>query len=116
MPPTAMATMAKVGIELDPETKISDLSIAGRQLVAICRALAADAKLLIMDEPTASLTRHEVNALIKLVSDLKRSGICVVFVSHRLDEVLEIAERVPVLRDGANARTFAAPRPDARHL
>ena len=113
---TAMATMAKVGVELDPDAKVSDLSIAGRQLVAICRALAADAKLLIMDEPTASLTRHEVNTLIKLVSDLKRSGICVVFVSHRLDEVLEIAERVTVLRDGAKVGTFAAATIDGRKL
>ena len=113
---TAMATMAKVGVEFDPDAKVSDLSIAGRQLVAICRALAADAKLLIMDEPTASLTRHEVNALIRLVSDLKRSGICVVFVSHRLDEVLEIAERVTVLRDGAKVGTFAAATIDGRKL
>jgi simple sugar transport system ATP-binding protein len=61
-----------------------------------------------MDEPTASLTRHEVDALIRLVSDLKRHGICIVFVSHRLDEVLEIAERVTVLRDGRKVGTFAA--------
>jgi simple sugar transport system ATP-binding protein len=113
---TAMAAMAKVGAELDPETKVSDLSIAGRQLVAICRALAADARLLIMDEPTASLTRHEVDALIKLVSDLKRSGICIIFVSHRLDEVLEIAERVTVLRDGAKVGTFAAETIDGGKL
>src|SRR3979409_2176751 len=113
---TAMAAMVKVGVELDPETKVSDLSIAGRQLVAICRALAADAKLLIMDEPTASLTRHEVDALIKLVSDLKRAGICIVFVSHRLDEVLEIAERVTVLRDGMKVGTFAAATIDGRNL
>src|SRR3979411_1196924 len=113
---TAMATMAKIGIELDPETKVSDLSIAGRQLVAICRGLAAHAKLLIMDEPTASLTRHEVDALIKLVSDLKRAGICIVFVSHRLDEVLEIAERGTVLRDGMKVGTFAAETIDDRTL
>src|SRR6478736_7629883 len=113
---TAIATMAQVGIELDLDAKVADLSIAGRQLVAICRALAADAKLLIMDEPTASLTRHEVNTLIELVSDLKRSGICVVFVSHRLDEVLEIAERVTVLRDGAKVGTFAAETIDDRKL
>src|SRR3981189_2630863 len=112
----ALAAMAKVGVELDPDMKVSDLSIAGRQLVAICRALAADAKLLMMDEPTASLTRHEANALIRLVSDLKRSGICVVFVSHRLDEVLEIAERVTVLRDGAKVGTFAAATIDGRKL
>jgi simple sugar transport system ATP-binding protein len=113
---TAMAAMARVGVALDPETKVSDLSIAGRQLVAICRALAADAKLLIMDEPTASLTRHEVDALIRLVGDMKRSGICVVFVSHRLDEVLEIAERVTVLRDGRKVGTFAAATIDSYKL
>ena len=113
---TALAAMAKVGVELDPEAKVSDLSIAGRQLVAICRALAADAKLLIMDEPTASLTRHEVDALMKLVSELKRTGICIVFVSHRLDEVLEIAERVTVLRDGMKVGTFAAATIDDRKL
>src|SRR4030081_2600747 len=113
---TAIAAMAKVGINLDPETKVSDLSIAGRQLVAICRALAADAKLLIMDEPTASLQRHEVDALIKLVSELKRTGICIVFVSHRLDEVLEMADRVTVLRDGVKVGTFAAETIDDRKL
>lgn len=105
---TALAAMARIDVAIDPDARISDLSIAGRQLVAICRALAADAKLLIMDEPTASLTRHEVDALIRLVSDLKRHGICIVFVSHRLDEVLEIAERVTVLRDGRKVGTFAA--------
>jgi simple sugar transport system ATP-binding protein len=113
---TATAAMARVGVALDPAAKVAALSIAGRQLVAICRALAADARLLIMDEPTASLTRHEVDALIKLVSDLKRTGICVVFVSHRLDEVLEIAERVTVLRDGAKVGAFAADIIDGRKL
>jgi simple sugar transport system ATP-binding protein len=113
---TAMVAMSKVGLELDPETKVSDLSIARRQLVAICRALAADAKLLIMDEPTASLTRHEVDVLIKLVSELKRAGICILFVSHRLDEVLEIADRVTVLRDGRKVGTFAAETIDDRKL
>jgi simple sugar transport system ATP-binding protein len=112
----ALRTMARVGVALDPESRVSDLSIAGRQLVAICRALAADAKLLIMDEPTASLTRHEVDALIRLVSELKRDGICIVFVSHRLDEVLEIAERVTVLRDGVKVGTFAASEMDDRKL
>ncbi len=91
---------------LDPHAKVEDLSIANRQLVAICRAMAADARLVIMDEPTASLTRHEVDASMRLVADLKRKGICTVFVSHRLDEVLEVAERVTVLRDGAEVGDF----------
>jgi simple sugar transport system ATP-binding protein len=105
---TAAAAMARIGVALDPDAKVEDLSIASRQLVAICRAMAADAKLVIMDEPTASLTRHEVDALLRLVADLKAKGICIVFVSHRLDEVLEVAERVTVLRDGAKVGTFDA--------
>ncbi len=78
--------------------------------------MAAEARLVIMDEPTASLSRHEVDALIRLVADLKRAGICIVFVSHRLDEVMEIAERVTVLRDGAKVGDFPAREMDDRKL
>jgi simple sugar transport system ATP-binding protein len=105
---TAEAAVARVGLDLDLQTTVETLSIANRQLVAICRAMAADAKLLIMDEPTASLTRHEVDALLQLVLELRGRGICILFVSHRLDEVMEIAERVTVLRDGAKVGTFDA--------
>ncbi len=105
---TAEAALARVGLDLDLRATVETLSIANRQLVAICRAMAADAKLLIMDEPTASLTRHEVDALLKLVLELRGRGICILFVSHRLDEVMEIAERVTVLRDGAKVGTFDA--------
>jgi len=69
-----------------------------------------------MDEPTASLTRHEVDALIRLVAELKRAGICIVFVSHRLDEVMEIAERVTVLRDGAKVGDYPAREMNDRTL
>ncbi len=113
---TAEAAMARIGASLDPDARVEDLSIANRQLVAICRAMAADAKLVIMDEPTASLTRHEVDALVLLVADLKRAGICIVFVSHRLDEVMEIAERVTVLRDGAKVGEFPAREMDDNKL
>jgi simple sugar transport system ATP-binding protein len=113
---TAAEAMARIDVSLDPDAKVEDLSIASRQLVAICRAMAADARLVIMDEPTASLTRHEVDALLRLVADLKRKGICIVFVSHRLDEVLEVAERVTVLRDGAKVGTFAASEVNDRKL
>ena len=78
--------------------------------------MAADAKLVIMDEPTASLTRHEVDSLLSLVRDLKRKNICIVFVSHRLDEVLEVAERVTVLRDGKKVGTFDASEMNNRKL
>ena len=113
---TAEAAMARIGASLDADARVEDLSIANRQLVAICRAMAADAKLVIMDEPTASLTRHEVDALVRLVADLKRAGICIVFVSHRLDEVMEIAERVTVLRDGAKVGEFPAREMDDKRL
>ena len=113
---TAETAMARIGASLDPFARVEDLSIASRQLVAISRAMAADARLVIMDEPTSSLTRHEVDALIRLVADLKRSGICIVFVSHRLDEVMEIAERVTVLRDGAKVGDFPAQEMNDRKL
>lgn len=113
---TAAEAMARIGASLDPDARVEDLSIANRQLVAICRAMAADAKLVIMDEPTASLSRHEVDALVRLVADLKRHGICIVFVSHRLDEVMKIAERVTVLRDGAKVGDYPASEMDDRKL
>ncbi|MDM0078804.1 sugar ABC transporter ATP-binding protein [Variovorax sp. J2P1-59] len=113
---TAQAAIARIGASLDIDARVEDLSIANRQLVAICRAMAADARLVIMDEPTASLSRHEVEALVRLVADLKRAGICIVFVSHRLNEVMEIAERVTVLRDGAKVGEFPAAEMDDRKL
>jgi len=112
----AEAAMARIGVALDPDVKVETLSIADRQLVAICRAMAAEARLVIMDEPTASLTRHEVDALLDLVRELKRRDICVVFVSHRLDEVMEVAERVTVLRDGRKVGTYEAAEMDDHRL
>ncbi len=105
---TAAQAMERVGVALDPAAKVADLSIANRQLVAICRAMAAEARLVIMDEPTASLTRHEVDSLLALALELQRRGIAIVFVSHRLNEVMEIAQRVTVLRDGRKVGTFEA--------
>ncbi|MGI4801377.1 MAG: sugar ABC transporter ATP-binding protein [Janthinobacterium lividum] len=104
----AEAALDRIGVSLDPAALVADLSIAQRQLVAICRAIANDARLVIMDEPTASLTRHEVNTLLALTLELKRRSVAVVFVSHRLDEVLEIADRVTVLRNGEKCGTFDA--------
>ncbi len=91
---------------IDLNEKVEALPIAQRQQVAICRALVADAKLVIMDEPTASLTRTEVNQLLRTVNYLKSKNISVVFVSHRLDEVLEISDTVTVIRDGTKVGSF----------
>ncbi len=104
----AQATMERLGVSLPLDATVGELPIATRQLVAICRGMASDAKLLFMDEPTASLTRSEVNALLEVVRRLKRDGVAVVFVSHKLDEVVEIADRVTVLRDGVKLGTYPA--------
>ncbi len=112
----ARGALEKLDVELDLDAPVSELSIASRQLVAICRAIVADAKLLIMDEPTASLTRHEVDALLALTMSLKAKGMTVLFVSHRFDEVLEIADRVTVVRDGVKLGTYEAKGMTERQL
>jgi simple sugar transport system ATP-binding protein len=100
--------MTRLGVSLPLDALVGDLPIATRQLVAICRGMACEARLLFMDEPTASLTRTEVNALLEVVHRLKKDGVAVVFVSHKLDEVVEIADRVTVLRDGDKLGTYPA--------
>jgi len=97
----ASKIITRLGVKLDPNAKLGDLSIAKRQLVAICRVLDADARIIFMDEPTASLTRKETQSLLAIVRKLSADGISIVFVSHRLAEVLDVCERVTVLRDGA---------------
>src|SRR5258708_7721118 len=104
----AQAVLRRLGIALPLDARVGDLPIAGRQLVAICRGMAARARLLFMDEPTASLTRAEVDALLAVVRRLQADGMAIVFVSHKLDEVMEIADRVTVLRDGRKLGTWPA--------
>ena len=96
----AARVLERLGVELDLGARLKSLPIAQRQLTAIARALISDARLIFMDEPTASLTQTETVSLLTVVRKLSKSGVAVVFVSHRLAEVLEISERVTVLRDG----------------
>ena len=96
----AVQALERLGVKLDLGARLKSLPIAQRQLTAIARALASDAKLIFMDEPTASLTHTETNSLLGVVGKLSEAGVAVVFVSHRLAEVLQISERVTVLRDG----------------
>jgi len=90
----------RLGAEFGPNTPVSELSLAARQMLEIAKALSLDARVVIMDEPTSSLTLSETAKLLKIVADLKREGISVVFISHRIGEVEECADRVVVLRDG----------------
>ena len=91
---------ARLGISLDLAADIDDLSIAERQLAAICRALAQDAKVLFMDEPTTALTWREVDKLFEVVNRLREDGVGIVFVSHKLDEALAISDDMTVIRNG----------------
>ena len=86
--------------DIRPDKRVSDLSVAARQIVEICRAIAADAKIILMDEPTSSLQRDDVAQLFSLIRKLRADGISVIYISHFLEEVRQIADRYTVLRDG----------------
>ena len=94
--------LKEIGVEIDPDAIVDDLPIAQRQIVAICRALTQDARLIIMDEPTTALTSREVDKLYEVIAGLKGRGIALIFVSHKLDEVVRIADRIMVVRNGEN--------------
>jgi len=97
--------LARLGSPLDPSRRIADLSVSEQQLVEIARAFLADARIIIMDEPTAALTPREVERLFGILRELADAGIGIMFVSHRLDEVLEISDRITVMRDGQTVAT-----------
>lgn len=99
---------AEIGVEVDPRARMDSLSTAYWQLTEIAKALAQEARVLIMDEPTASLAQSEAAALFALIRRLKERGIGIVYISHRLEEVLQIADRVTVLRDGKVVTTESA--------
>jgi len=99
--------LKKAGLDLDPSTPVSELAIGRRQQVEIAKALAVNARILIMDEPTSSLSETETRVLFEVIRDLKRSGVAVIYISHRLGEVQEVADRVTVLRDGQKVGDLA---------
>lgn len=101
----ATALLSSLGVQLDPKTKARNLSVAQQQMVEIARALSVHAKILIMDEPTSSLTLAEVDDLFRIVRQLREAGTAIVFISHRLEELFQLADRVTVLRDGAYVGT-----------
>jgi rhamnose transport system ATP-binding protein len=97
----AGALLERIGLAIDPSTPVRQLSMSEKQLVEIARALGGEARVLILDEPTAALSTLEVRRLLQIVGELRAGGLGIVYVSHRLEEVFEIADRVSVLRDGA---------------
>ena len=103
----AAEAMARVGVKIDPDIRLERLSVANKQLVAICRAIMNDARLLILDEPTTALTAREVESLWDIIRSLKEKGIAIMIVNHKLDEIYQIADRLTILRNGSNISTGA---------
>jgi ABC-type sugar transport system ATPase subunit len=104
----ARALLGQAGLDVDPRISLSELSVSQQQLVEIARALSAGAQLLVMDEPSSSLTEHETRGLLDLVRQLRARGVSVLYVSHRMAEVFQIADRITVYRDGAHVATLDA--------
>ena len=100
-----VALFEKMGLQMDSETRCRDLTVAQQQKVEIAKALSVDARIIVMDEPTAALTTQEADHLFAIIQDLQAHGIGIIYISHRLDEVFEVADRVMVLRDGEHVGT-----------
>jgi simple sugar transport system ATP-binding protein len=112
----ARSVLERIGVDIPVDARVETLPVAHKQLVAIARALASEARLIIMDEPTTALTEREVRSLLGIIRRLKEDGVAVVFVSHKLAEVLEVSERVVVLRNGRKVAEGPASEFDAASL
>jgi rhamnose transport system ATP-binding protein len=112
----ASQLLARVGARIDPDAEAGDLTLPQQQLVEIARALGADAKILIMDEPTASLSEEDTQNLFTVIRQLRSEGVGIVYISHRLEELFLIADRVTVMRDGRTIDTRLMPEVDRQQL
>jgi len=104
----AAALLQRLGSDIDTRAIVENLSVAQHQVIEIAKALSQDAKVLVLDEPTAALSVREAEKLFKLVADLREQGVAMAYISHRMDEVFELGDRVSVMRDGKMVTTLAA--------
>jgi ribose transport system ATP-binding protein len=109
---TARRALDRIGLDVDPDHLVGELGVARQQLVEIAKALSLDARILILDEPTAALTRTEIAQLMRVVTELRAEGVAMVFISHHLDEIAEIGDSVSVLRDGRLVDEVPATTPE----
>ena len=100
------ALLKKVRMDFDPKQMLGELSVSQMQSVEIAKAVSANCKVLILDEPTSSLTQNEVEALFRIVEDLKAEGVSIVYISHKMDEILRISDEVTIMRDGQYVGTW----------
>ena len=112
----ARELLARIGAELDVERPVKELRMADKQLLEIARALGRSAKVLILDEPTASLSQHDADRLLDLVEKLRADGVAILYITHRLEEVLRLADRFTVLRDGGYIGTYPRSEVDRARL
>ena len=96
----AKEVMDKVGVSIPVDAVMSDLSVGQQQMIEICKALMVDAKVIIMDEPTAALTESETEGLFKVINQLREKGVSIVYISHRMEEIFALCDRITILRDG----------------
>ncbi len=108
--------LQRFGIEIDPTARVGDLGVGKQQLVEIVKALKKDSHILILDEPTAALTEREVDILLKMVREIRDRGIACIYISHKLDEVFAISDRITVLRDGHSIVTLDAASTDQNEV
>jgi ribose transport system ATP-binding protein len=113
---TAGRHLERIGLDVDPRRPVAEFGMAERQLVEIAKALSNDVRVLLLDEPTSALSDREARRLFQIIRDLVGSGVAIVYVSHRLSEVLEIADRISVLRDGRLVGTVRADEVDEARL
>ncbi len=95
-----------MGIDINPNSLVKELSIAQKQMVEIARVLSSETKVLIMDEPTSSISKKETEILFRLINDLKESGVSIIYISHRMEELFEICDRITIMRDGKTVSTL----------
>lgn len=112
----AKEQLDKIGVTMDLDETVGEISMANKQMVAICRALAQNAKILFMDEPTTALTKTEVSHLMKVMLELKKKGLAIVFISHKLDEVFEVADKITIFRNGNEIGDFNSSDLDEKSL
>jgi len=102
----AKEVLEKLNVDVDPKTTVESLGIAGKQTVQIAKAIACDARVMIFDEPTASYGKSEIDKLFEIIANLKKSGVGIIYISHHMEEVFELADRITVLKDGSTINTY----------
>ena len=96
----AAELLDRVSLHVDPKTTVSELTVAQQQMVEIAKAISYNSRVIIMDEPTAPLSNSEIESLFAIISEMKKSGISIIYISHRMDEIKRICDRATILRDG----------------